>query len=505
MRTLQGSFRVWKCRSLLQVARISRRRALIAATAAALAPHELWAAPATATKKYTASEELFPNPERGFHGRANPPGGGTLGQQDENHPPLTVAALRALRDQPERMSLLRWCVVIPRRFWQEPIAADFLAELQAGFDAAREAGIKLIPRFLYDWGMTNRDPEERIVHRHLDELTPLVRRNTDAIAWMQAGLFGGTGEGCKSDQGFVFDKYDVGGTRWQGLSTAGARLLHHELELLSPERMLTVRYPRLKWDLFGWPAAKAKQRALDERTAFDGGGAARVGIFNDGFMGNKTHYAMFVLPDELAYSETDTGFVVSEGEISDGTPWKLAPGRVVREMSRLHQTALNRDGDDWKPVAAAWKRNGDYDVITRRMGYRLRLVEGESVTESRAGQPAPVRLKMTNDGFGRVLNPRGVALLLRGRNGIVHRQDFERGRSNRLWLPGAGETRDLDLTFTPPASLAAGEYELLLHLPDPAPSLRARPEFAIRLANRDLWEDKTGFHRLGLSLRLKPA
>ena len=43
----------------------------------------------------------------------------------------------------------------------------------------------------------------------------------------------------------------------------------------------------------------------------------------------------------------------------------------------------------------------------------------------------------------------------------------------------------------------------VLHLFDPAPSLSARPDYAIRLAN-DLWESSTGFNDLHHTVVVSP-
>jgi hypothetical protein len=103
----------------------------------------------------------------------------------------------------------------------------------------------------------------------------------------------------------------------------GQRILLKELQILPAERMLTLRYPRLKWDLFGWDAYSAMQHALNPTTAFTQKDRARVGFQNDGFMGDAAHYAMFQLPNESKFMAQDSEFVVHHGEISDAGPYKL--------------------------------------------------------------------------------------------------------------------------------------------------------------------------------------
>ena len=53
-----------------------------------------------------------------------------------------------------------------------------------------------------------------------------------------------------------------------------------------------------------------------------------------------------------------------------------------------------------------------------------------------------------------------------------------------------------------PANLPAGDYDLLLHLPDAASGLSSRPEYAIRLANQNTWEASTGYNNLEIILKV---
>ena len=46
---------------------------------------------------------------------------------------------------------------------------------------------------------------------------------------------------------------------------------------------------------------------------------------------------------------------------------------------------------------------------------------------------------------------------------------------------------------------------MLLHLPDPSPRLRDRPEYAIRFANDQVWDAPTGFNQLNLMAQVAPS
>ena len=58
----------------------------------------------------------------------------------------------------------------------------------------------------------------------------------------------------------------------------------------------------------------------------------------------------------------------------------------------------------------------------------------------------------------------------------------------------------LEQEFTLPADIIAGDYDLLLNLPDKYASISNRSEYAIRLANTDVWEEVTGYNKLNFKL-----
>jgi hypothetical protein len=398
-------------------------------------------------------------------------------------------------------------VLIPKRFWNEPLSADYLAELQGNFDAIRDAGMKASVRFLYDWSMNNRDPEEAVILSHLDQLKPLIQKNSDVIAWMQAGLFGGCGEGCRSDHGYVQDVHASPKNKmmWAGLSDVGRRIYQRELLLLPKDRMMTMRYPRLKWDFFRWNGETAARNKCTVANAFDGSEESRIGFYNQGFMGNEDHYAMFQLTGEREFMAGDSEFVVVEGEISKATPYNMKKKQVVADMKMLHQTAFNGGGDDWDKVAKAWKENGDYAEVCRRLGYRLRLVQATVNTTVAAGGTLELNLQMTNDGFARVMNPRAVEVVLQhSESRKIFVAAVDSGRGNRLWFPGPGEVKDLRIVAGVPRDLVVGEYDVYLHLADPAARLRDRAEYAIRLANQGVWESGTGWNNLQAAITVGP-
>jgi Domain of unknown function (DUF4832) len=124
--------------------------------------------------------------------------------------------------------------------------------------------------------------------------------------------------------------------------------------------------------------------------------------------------------------------------------------------------------------------------ISRRLGYRFRLIDSSAQVE---GTQLWVSVTVHNDGFASPYNPRPVFLILRNRaTGATQRVPVP--SDARRWMPSESTT------FLVTATLAFGEYDILLHLPDAAASLSDRPEYAVRLANPGVWEAATGMNRL---------
>jgi hypothetical protein len=111
-----------------------------------------------------------------------------------------------------------------------------------------------------------------------------------------------------------------------------------------------------------------------------------------------------------------------------------------------------------------------------------------------------MNLVLRNLGWAAPFNSRDVELILRHRaSHALYR--IKLVADPRTWLPG--QALKIRQSVKLPAGLPTGAYDMLLNLPDPAPSLRGRPAFAIRLANDGLWEDDTGFNRLNHVLEVR--
>jgi len=54
-----------------------------------------------------------------------------------------------------------------------------------------------------------------------------------------------------------------------------------------------------------------------------------------------------------------------------------------------------------------------------------------------------------------------------------------------------------------PVNMKPGMYQLALWLPDASANLQSRPEYAVRLANKEVWDAKKGYNVLNDKLIIK--
>jgi hypothetical protein len=427
--------------------------------------------PATAAVvTYTPSQADFPNPERGFFV------GATYDLAGSNR--LSASPLQAARAQGTTLFHINYLL---GQYRNGALPNSALTRIKADLATARKAGVKVVPRFAYNFGPIGAAdaPKARIL-AHIGQLGPVLRTNADVIAHVQAGFIGAWGEWHSSTN---------------GLENVASRreILTKLLQVLPEERMVLVRTPRYKQEIYGTTAP------LTQEEAFSGTNRARTGAHNDCFLASTDDWGTYksdnsmVIEAEKTYLSLDNRFVPQSGETCNaGAEAKPLIGcaNALKELSRMRWTALNSEYHH--DVLARWEAEGCLGEVKRRLGYRFTLVDADIPSSAQSGGEIAVNLTMRNDGWASPTNPRPVEIVLRhqatGTATILTTKT-----DARAWQPGTHKTK---LAATLPGTLASGTYRVLLALRDPAKSIRPRPEYAIRLANEGLWESATGFNDL---------
>lgn len=427
-------------------------------------------APGITTINYLEDQTNFSNPERGF-----------LSQQasySDSPSSFSKSFFDGLKSN--NITLVRKAYVL-NMFRSGPISKDFLQHIQDDMDLLRNNGFKIILRFAYTYNepVPHNDAPMEIVLPHIDQLTSLIQKNSDVIALMEAGFIGEWGEWHDSSNGLA--------------NTTDMRtILFKLLDALPKTRAVAIRYQQAKKDIFN------TNEPVSESDAFNQSNRSRTGHHNDCLVAATDDWGTYwpidpaSLEAQKNYLNQENKFLPQEGETCNCNPPGSDCTNSMKELEKMRWSALNKD---YEPcVLNSWIRDGCYDEIEKRLGYRFRLIESKVPKSARTDSLMSFSFIIENDGFAAPYNARDLELVLRSRSsGSIFR--FSLTYDPRTWLPDNGKIT-VNPAITLPSSMEPGDYDVLLNLPDPEPGLNSNPAYSIRFANKDLWEPATGYNSL---------
>ena len=170
---------------------------------------------------------------------------------------------------------------------------------------------------------------------------------------------------------------------------------------------------------------------------------------------------------------------------------------AVSEMQSLHWSFLN-DAYDRK-VLDKWESDGVMTTIKNKLGYRIQLIKGDYSTKHIPGSDVTVKLTLQNVGFAAMYNPRKLQMVLVSADG---RKSYVATlpEDPRAWKPSKSITFEESIAL--PVDIAEGMYQLYLYLPDAESTLAGNPLYAVRLANKGIWDSATGYNDLKATINV---
>lgn len=419
--------------------------------------------------RFTESDEDFPNPDRGLLRNA---------VFDPNETDFSTAH--------EPNETLIWVYYTLEDYRDRPIDDAALARISGTFDAARDAGLKILPLFAYNFGTGEPDAPLSRVLEHIAQLEPILQAQSDVIASFLLGFIGAWGEWHSSTNHLT----DLDARR---------AILDATVDALPSHVPLQIRTPRYKAAHYGGP--------LSEAQAFSGSAAARIGHRNDCFLASDddlgTYRSSSDEPPSAATIERWKDFVAQEGRFlpvggetcRPNPPRSLCPV-ALDELERLHWSWLNRAYNT--EVLDSWIAAGCMETIGKRLGYRIVLKEARVPLSAQAGAELEIEVVLSNVGYAAMYRERPVYVVLEADGA---RYTFPVPSADpRRWEPGVEHLVRAAIVL--PVSIPTGTYSLGLWLPDRAASLRERPEYAVRFANRDVWDAASGVNVLTRELEV---
>ncbi len=479
--------------------------------------------PTNVTVTYQASEEDFANPERGFYRYTE--------TSVDNFVPLNADQLKNWRGLQQAnggnysvYSTLVFRYYVLNGYTNNLLPATFFDNLTADFATAKQAGVKLITRFTYTvQAKAGSCPEgfacppygdapKNIVLQHIGQLKPVLQQNADVIAILQMGFIGIWGENYYTDN-FGDPSSNGQGKLMDNNWTSRSEVLQALLDAIPQDRMVQVRIPQMKQRFIYGVNASTGVPPLTELEAFTNTDKARVGFHNDCFLASEDDYGTFAdygnssSPRQAAndalrtYTKQDSRYVAVGGETCDDT---FSPqndcettGRAQTEMRNMHYSYLNCAYNN--AVNNDWQTGGCMDKIKKEIGYRFILKDGTYPSVINGGDVLNFSINLENAGYASPYNERPVKLIMR-KQGSGELFSFTINTDIRKWYSG---TIKLESAVTTSGSMPKGRYDLLLFLPDKYASIANRPEYAIRIANKDVWESSTGYNKLSATVDIR--
>lgn len=393
----------------------------------------------------------------------------------------------------------------------DDLSSRKLEDIETFLLKLRSSGVKTLLRFAYELSPTLNGPSAETVLRHLEQLKPLLLKYMDVIYVLQCGFVGMFGEWHSSCHRLEFDL------------SFRRELFRSVLDFLPPDRCTMIRYPRLKWEIFGG-------EAITEKEAFSSLPQARIGHFSDGFMAGSNWGGTWWVPEKEFYREKSEAFrngtwdgiwcdaqaerqqvyVAQESKFmpQDGELfWRdlrgiVLPQEAAKALARFHFDTLGFvhshspfEGkrysiDFWKAVPAdpmflrenhlplsngyfesetgkhIWRSY--YEYIRDHLGYRIELQDADIYCDDGRVHGS---IRLINRGFSAPVNPRPVYLML---GGTAHRLKCD----VRKWYSMEEQTISFDVPAPEKTKCPIG-----LWMPDASEILRANPEYAIHCAN----------------------
>ena len=412
---------------------------------------------------YEGTDDIFFNPERGFSAyRSNP---------------ITINFINSLKAI--NVSVIQRIYTIPQ-YNDVPLPQSFLDVVETDLNTSREGGVKLVMRFSYTNNQNGEDAALDTILLHINQLTPIIQQNYDVINYLEAGFIGAWGE-------WYYSSHNLNNTESR---RAVAFAL---LDALPVKRDIVVRTPDYKRKIFEINVP------LDSTEAFSGTKRSRVGAHNDCFVADATDFGTYLWNDiegDKNYLNQDNRYVPQGGETCCDCGYAGCVNSLI-DLARMRYSVLNKD---YHPdVLQRWINEGCMDEIKRRLGYRFELMQATISDSIKPTGTFNLDLQIANRGFASPFNPRNLEIILRN---TLSNQKYRLVTETdpRFWM--AGDTFYVSITGGIPTEMEEGNYTAFLFLADPEYRLHDKPDYAIRLANNNLWEDSTGYNSLNHQLKI---
>lgn len=372
---------------------------------------------------------------------------------------------------------------------------QFFTALRATFENCRNNGSTIAVRFRYDdSGKDNPEPKtfEQVL-KHITQIKQngVLEEYKDILMFVESGFVGKYGE----QHGGKYVSVDY-----------KAQLLAAMLDCVPAPVPVTVRTP----DIFA-KYVGIERKNLAEYKAEEGSDAARVGLYDDGYMGSDSDLGTY------SNRETETTWLGNQtltsyfgGEFSGNLDWAkkydaYLPENCIPEMYKTHLSYIN--GNIFQ-LYEDYKFDKKYDVegydnsayygqtvfrfIRDHLGYRFVLNECTFPKTATQSGNLDFSFKVTNNGFANPVKKQKCEIILEKDGKFV---TCEVDLDPTKWYSGTSVDNKLNLKL--PAFLEAGEWKVYFKSSIGVYGFSDYGYRSIRFASKDVWQGSLGANYLG--------
>jgi len=371
----------------------------------------------------------------------------------------------------------------------------FFNALRGTFENCRKGGSCIALRFRYDeHGKSNPEPKtfDRVL-RHISQIkeSGILEEYQDILMFVESGFVGAWGE--------------QHGGKYTSLEYK-AKLLEAMLDCVPKPIPVTVRTPDTFAEYVGIKRSELKDYVVQEGTD-----AARVGLYNDGYMGSDSDLGTYADREaETAWLGKQTYYSYFGGEFSGAIDFAkqyetYLPENCIPEMYKTHLSYINGNifqlYKDYKFTKkldvpgydnSAYYGQTVYQFIRDHLGYRFVLKESSMPSKAEQGGTLGLNFKVTNNGFANPVKEQTCEILLE-KDGNFVRTEVDLDPTK--WY--SGETVNCALQLKIPGNLEPGRWNVYFKSFVGKQTMALYPVRSVRFANQDVWNATLGANRLG--------
>ena len=371
----------------------------------------------------------------------------------------------------------------------------FFSSLRQTFENGRKNGCMMAVRFRYD-ELGNDGPEPATFEKVLDHIEQIKESRIfddyeDILAFVESGFVGKWGE----QHGGKYTSVEY-----------KAQLLDAMLDCVPKSVPVTVRTA----DTFAkW--AGIERSELGSYYSEEGSDAARVGMFNDGYLGSDSDLGTF------ANRQNETDWISHQmlntyygGEFSGNIDFakqfdNYLPENAIPEMYKTHLSYINGNifnlykeyefGEKYDPKLcdnSAYYGQTVFKFIRDHLGYRFVLRKSELSPDVQSGGVLKLKFKAENTGFSNPHIAFSSELLLE------HDGDYYKVPVNidpSKWY--TGETDDIFINVKLPGTFESGKWNVYLRMNTGDKCEEDAALRTVTFANKNIKNEVLGANLLG--------